>query len=185
MDMNESSGLAGGPGTATIAGKTFLVDHYTNSLLFTVYEWAAEEARKRFNPIRELAEAMKGLDFPDGYCQAAFLDAAKLKISGDIPGELITRMLRTAEGVAFQLGRLTRTHHREMTLVDCRELVGEENRIDAYVELDRASGANIVVKVVAASGFFQPASSPANIGSSATAAADSTQSSTEDAQKTA
>ena len=55
-----------------------------------------------------------------------------------------------------------------MTLVDCRELVGRENRIVLYVELDRASGGSIVVKAVMLR-VFQPASSPANVRSSATA----------------
>ena len=116
---------------------------------------------------------MKGLDFPDGYCQAALLEASKMKLSGEVPGELITRILRSAEGVAFQLWALTRTHHADLRLVDCRQFVTDDNRIDVYVELDRASGANLVVKAVAGAGFFPPDSSQESTGSSATAAQDS------------
>ena len=76
--------------------RTFLVDLHQFAVVYSL-QWAAE-ARKQFNPIRELAEAMEGLDFPDGYCQAAFLDAAKLKISGDIPGELIARITSHGRG---------------------------------------------------------------------------------------
>jgi hypothetical protein len=172
-EQEKSSALAGGPGTLQIGDTCFLIDHYTTALVFTVFEWAMEKARKSFNPVRETLDMLAGVDSVDpAAVKEMLVAAAAVKRSGELPGELITRCLRSREGVAMQLWALTRTHHADLSHEDCQRLVTEENRIDVYVGLDQASGANIILKAVVDSGFFPPASSPGSTGLSPTVGMD-------------
>jgi len=157
--------IAGSPAAITVSGETLLIDQYTTATVFAVYEWGLEQARAAWNPVGEIMAAMNGFDHAGRLCELAVAEAAKRKLDGEVPGELVTRCLRSKAGVAFQLFVLTRKHHPGLTYARCCELLTEENRIDVYCDLDRASGANLVTKAVADSGFFPPASTEATIGS--------------------
>jgi hypothetical protein len=167
--------LASAPGTVTVGDKTYLVDKFTTATVFSVYEWGTEAAHRAYNPFREVAEALKDLETaglaPAPEDRTALLaQAHRVKVAGEVPGDLITKCLRGREGVAFTLWVLTRNHHPELTYESCKGLITDDNRLDVYVQLDVASGANIVNKAVMSAGFFPQALPVANPGSSPTAA---------------
>ena len=161
--------LASAPGSVTVNGTTYLVEKQTTATVFTLYEWGLETARKQYNPFREVAESLKeletaGLAVSPEDKTALLTQAHRVKVSGEVPGDLITKCLRSREGVAFQLWVLTRKHHPELTCEECKGMVTEDNRLDVYVQLDVASGANIVNKAVTSAGFFLQASDAGNPG---------------------
>ena len=173
-----NAALASGPGTVTIGERTILVDKITSATVFSVYEWGSKRARKLYNPFREVTEALNGLPIDASDRTRLLQQAGTVKVSGDLPGDLITECVRSVEGVAFQLFLFSRTHHPELTCEECGRLVTEENRIDVYVQIDEATGANIVNKALLQAGFTVPASQDASAGKSPTAAAHSEQAST-------
>jgi hypothetical protein len=178
---NES--LVSAPGSISVNGKTFLVDKHTRATAFSVYEWGSERARKLYNPFMEVAQALKelesaGLSVSEGQKSELLMQAHRVKVSGEVPGDDITRVMRSKEGVAFQLWVLTRKQHPEQTYEGCLGLITDDNRLDVYVDLDIASGANVINKAMIDAGFIQPDLEPAHIGSSSTVEVPSIASST-------
>ena len=165
-----SSALASGPGTVTVKDKTYLVEKTTTAQVFAMYEWGFQRARTQYNPFRELVEALAGLPVTPEQMAPLLTQAHQVKAAGEIPGELVTRCLRSTDGVAFQLWITTRKHHPDVTLEQLTAAIDESNRLDVYVQLDVATGANIVNKAMISAGFFPPPSPAANTGSSATVA---------------
>ena len=165
-----NAALASAPAPVTIGDRTFLVDPFTTATVFSVYEWGMDAAHKAYSPFREVAESLRDLE-KEGLAVSAddksslLMQAHRVKIAGEVPGDLITKCLRSRDGVAFTLWTLTRAHHPELTLEAATGLITEANRIDVYVQLDKASGANIVNKAVLAAGFTPPASPTASAGS--------------------
>lgn len=169
-EQETSEQLASPPGTVTVAGTTYLVEKFNTAQVFALYEWGVEQAKKLYNPFKEVCDSLAGLPVTPEQTSQLLMQAHQVKMSGEVPGDLVTKCLRSKEGVAFCLWILTRKHHAELTLEQCNAKITDENRIDVYVQMDQASGANIVNKAVTSAGFFPPASGPANTGSSATAA---------------
>lgn len=163
MPENETA-LAGAPGTVDIGGTVFLLDKLTTATVFALYEWGSEQARKLYNPYREVCEALDGLAVDPADKTRLLVQAQSVQASGEIPGDLITKCLRSREGVAFYLWVLTRRYHPTLTYAAAVELVTPENRLDLYCQLDAASGANVVNKAVMSAGFFPPASREENHG---------------------
>ena len=167
------------PGSVTVKGTTYLVDQFTTGSVFAVYDWAMERARKEYNPFKETMDAIAGLGVPPEQQTALLLQAQRVKQVGEVPEELITRVLRSREGAAFALWVLTRKYHPDVTLEQLTAYIDESNRIDVYVEIDRASGANAINAAMLRAGFFRPASPDDGTGSLPTAPTQSQQDSTE------
>lgn len=160
----KAKALASAPSPITIKDRTFLIEKTSTSQVFSIYEWAIERAIKGYNPFKEVCAALDGLPITDFQKSELLMQAHRVKMSGEVPSDSITKALRSKEGIAFQLWILARKQQPGLTLEDCGTLIDEDNRIDVYVALDEASGANIINKSLISAGFFPPAP-PLNTGS--------------------
>ena len=156
--MDNSENVVSAPGTVNLGNQTYLVDKFTTASVFAVYEWGTEQAKKTYNPFKEVCDALEGLSVTPEQKAQLLGQAHQVKVAGEVPADQITKCLRSKEGVAFQLWILTRKHHPELTFEACKAAITDDNRLDVYVQLDVASGANIVNKAVIESGFFPQAS---------------------------
>jgi hypothetical protein len=167
MDLTEQEKtevLANAPRTIVLDGHTWLIERHTTASVFAVYEWAVERARA-WNPFREVLDALAGLPVTPEQTQALLVQAARIKAAGEVPADQVTRCLRTREGVAFQFWILARGECPSLTYERALSMITDENRIDAYVKLDEASGANQLNKAMISAGFFPPASAGERAGS--------------------
>lgn len=164
-DATRNAALVSAPGTVTVDGRTYMVDKSTTAQIFSIYEWAVEQAAKMYNPFRDVTDALAGLPVTPEQTAALLTQAHQVKLAGEVPGNLITKCLRSNEGVAFQLWISARSNHADLTLEACNTLISDKNRVDIYVQLDKATGANILNKAMAEAGFTQPARPAENTGS--------------------
>ena len=159
-ESEQASTLAGAPSPITVKGRVFLIEKSTTAQVFSIYEWALERAGREYNPFREVCDALKGLSITDDQKASLLMQAHRVKMAGEVPGDALTKCLRSKDGVAFQLWMLTRKHHADVTLEECGSLIDDTNRVDTYVAIDAASGANVVNKAMISAGFFPPPPAP-------------------------
>lgn len=163
-DAEKAATLAAAPAPITVKDRTFLVEKSNTVQVFTIYEWAVEQAAKGYNPFRDVCDSVKDLPITEFQKSELLAQAHRVKMSGEVPGDALTKCLRSKEGVAFQLFVLTRKNHAETTLEECNSLIDDSNRVDAYVAIDKASGANVINRAMISAGFFLPEPGP-NTGS--------------------
>src|ERR1017187_862042 len=101
---DSNAALASPPGTVTIGATTYLVDKLTTASAFAIYDRAMSEAQRLYNPFRELCDSLKGLDVSPADKSMLLAQAQqphKEVTSGDVPASVVTKWLRSREGVAF------------------------------------------------------------------------------------
>ena len=178
-DAETNTAIVSPPTLVRVKGQEFLCEKATTSMLFEIYDYAVVEARKRYNPFKEVCDSLAGLDVTPEQKESLLRQAHQVKLSGEVPPEDVTAFMKTAAGLAYQLWVLSRKNHPERTLTSIEGLIDDRDRIDLYVQLDAALGANLVAKLMKRSGF-QPALPPASTGSSPTAAVQGSETCTKD-----
>ena len=164
-EANQNEKLASAPGTINLGGRTLLISKWTPADLYAAQDYARQAVRKSYNPFQEVAAAIDGLDLKEELRAQLYLQAHRVKVSGQIPDEAVDDFLKTCEGLAFQIFLLTRRNEPGLALESIRAWIGEGNRVDVFCALDEASGANLIARATADHPFFQSASSPAKAGS--------------------
>ena len=157
--------LISAPGTITLGGKTYLVAKPSERDVFAIFHQARKEAKKAYNPFREVNEALDGLEVPIESRTALLLQAHRVKISGEVPGDAATEWLTSPPGAAFYAWVLLRKQHPEVSLEAVRQTITDENCLDVFMELDEASGADMIHQAMEDSDFFRQRS-PTFTGSS-------------------
>lgn len=152
------------PKLVRLGAQEYIVSKATPAQLFEIYDYAVTEARKLYNPFREVCSALDGLPVSEEQKTALLMRAHAVKLAGEVPPEDVSAFLKTPKGLAYYLWVLARGNHPGLQLEGIEEAIDDANRIDLFVQLDEASGANLVMKVMSAAGFFPQASAAESTG---------------------
>lgn len=139
----QNAACASAPEVIIINGIPLSIRKITERDCFALYNEAKREATKAFNPIREVVDALRGFDCPEEYRRELLQTAARLKCQRAIGDEDLTAWLLSAPGVAFRAWLLC---DRSISLEVLRGIITEENALDTFMEIDRASGSELVRK---------------------------------------
>lgn len=152
--MNEE--LISPLGTIKLADKTLLVSKPTEKDIFSIFQNAKKQSKRLYNPFKETVDALAGLGISDEQMTAILLQSARVKNSGEVPIEVITDYLTSADGCAFYAFILIRKNHPDITLEELKKCINDDNCVMIYAELDEASGVNLIHKSIGESDFFPP-----------------------------
>lgn len=142
-------------GTIVLNGQTWLVSKPTERDVFTVFSYAKKQAKKLYHPLKQVTDALAGLDVPIEAKTALYLQAGRVHSNGEVPEESISEYLTSAAGAAFYFWILARKNHPELKLEEAQQWITEENSIAVFAELDEASGVNMIHKSFEQTDFFQ------------------------------
>lgn len=154
VESVESEGLVSAPGTIQLGGKLYLCAKPTERDVFSVFFYAKKEAKKLFNPFREVIDSLSDLPVTEDQKKELLLQAGRVKSSGEVPYDAISNYLTSPSGAAFYAYVLLRKEQPEVKLEELRKLITEENVLDIFADLDEASGANLIHKTFSDTPFF-------------------------------
>ena len=154
-NAQESEATISAPGTIKLGNTTYLVAKPSEKDVFAVFFHAKKEAKKLFNPIQEVTDALRGLPVSEQQKTELLLQAHRVKVSGEEPEDASTAYLTSPRGAAFYAWMLIRKEHPGVTLEEIQGLITEDNVVSVFADLDEASGAHLIHKAFEGIDFFR------------------------------